>query len=638
MRARQLLLVAAVAIGVPLPTLASPDDSGSRGVIAHPLDQVNPAQRERIWGEIEANRAKLPVAKSGGHPLFEWPLRPAQGYSDPGYETMAYFVDHDPAYPDHVKDYNCGSRTYDNSTGLNHPGTDIGLMPDNWAVMDAREVEIIAAAAGTIVYKSDGNFDHDCDRNLASADWNAVYVQHDDGSMAWYGHMKSGSLTPKPVGARVAVGEFLGNVGSSGYSTAPHLHFEVYDSRNNLVDPFAGACNNFNADSWWASQPPYLRPKVNRVIAASRLPVDSTCRSDGRLQDPGTINAVGGFVPGGKMYFVAFVRDLATTDALTFTIHRPDGSVWDTFNAGTLDQVYSSAYFYVTYTLESNAPTGTWLAEAKAAGTTAQVAFAVNATATPPANYTDIWWNAAESGWGINFAHQSDDLFATWFTYGTDHTTMWLVADTRRQSDGSFTGPVYRTTGTPLAQINGQPAMHAPAATVGSATIRFATSSTATLSYTVDGIAQQKSIMREPFSTPTTCVATAATRAYATNFQDLWWNPSESGWGINLAHQGDTMLATWFTYGADGLAHWLVGPDVVRQPTGEFTGQLYRTTGTPFNQINGAVASATVTPVGSLTFTFTDGEHARMDYTVDGVAQSKSIVREVFGAIAPLCR
>ena len=25
--------------------------------------------------------------------------------------------------------------------------------------------------------------------------------------------------------------------------------------------------------------------------------------------------------------------------------------------------------------------------------------------------------------------------------------------------------------------------------------------------------------------------------------QDLWWNPAESGWGINLAHQDDTVFA-----------------------------------------------------------------------------------------------
>ena len=44
------------------------------------------------------------------------------------------------------------------------------------------------------------------------------------------------------------------------------------------------------------------------------------------------------------------------------------------------------------------------------------------------------------------------------------------------------------------------------------------------------------------------------------NVQGLWWaDPagSESGWGINFAHQGDVIFATWFTYDATGKAWWL---------------------------------------------------------------------------------
>ena len=70
-------------------------------------------------------------------------------------------------------------------------------------------------------------------------------------------------------------------------------------------------------------------------------------------------------------------------------------------------------------------------------------------------------------------------------------------------------------------------------------------------------------------TTPPTCTFTAGSRASVTNYQDLWWNPAESGWGINLAHQGDILFATWFTYRAGGRGQWLVASDVRRQPTGE---------------------------------------------------------------------
>ncbi|HEX8738685.1 MAG TPA: S8 family peptidase, partial [Casimicrobiaceae bacterium] len=48
--------------------------------------------------------------------------------------------------------------------------------------------------------------------------------------------------------------------------------------------------------------------------------------------------------------------------------------------------------------------------------------------------------------------------------------------------------------------------------------------------------------------------------AVQTNYQGLWWaSPagSESGWGLNVAHQGNIIFATWFTYDTSGKALWL---------------------------------------------------------------------------------
>ncbi len=46
--------------------------------------------------------------------------------------------------------------------------------------------------------------------------------------------------------------------------------------------------------------------------------------------------------------------------------------------------------------------------------------------------------------------------------------------------------------------------------------------------------------------------------AAAVNYQGLWFNPAESGWGINFAHQGDLIFASWFTYDLTGKGTWLV--------------------------------------------------------------------------------
>jgi murein DD-endopeptidase MepM/ murein hydrolase activator NlpD len=602
-----------------------------------PRDHMSAAERARIWRELDAAAANLPpLAKAGARPAFEWPLRATRGYTGPGFVAISNFVDHDATFPGHLRDYTCGTRTYDLESGYNHQGTDIALWPDGWNVMAARQVEIVAAAPGTILYKNDGNFDQNCalsDR----ADWNAVYVMHDDGSVAWYGHMKSGSPTSKRVGDRVVAGEYLGSVGSSGSSTGPHLHFEVYDSSHQLIDPWAGQCNPSTADSWWAHQQPYYVPTLNRAFTASAVAVSRTCGVDGRMSDPGTINEKSAFAPGDSVIAVVATRDMQPGTAVNYTIRAPNGAAFRQ-TAGTPVTGISTGYRSVTYPIDATWVAGTYLFEAELDGVVASAPFSVTPTGEPPANYTDLWWNPAESGWGINVVHQASVVFATWFTYDADSAGMWLVMpDARLQGDGSFSGAIYRTTGTPFAQINGQASANSPPSSVGTATLRFGSASQGTFSYTVNGVSQSKSITRQAFSTPTRCTFTAGSRASLTNFQDLWWNPAESGWGINLAHQGEILFATWFTYGTGGRGQWLVGPEVRREPTGEYRGRLYRTTGRPFNLINGAFTTANA-DVGTVTLTFSDGEHARLDYTLDGIAQSKDITRQVFGSPATLCR
>ena len=614
-------------------------ESGSIALPDGPQDHITDEQRDEIWRSIDASLLRLNLPKNGARPSFRWPLRAARGYADPGLDRVSNYVDHDADFPGKIRDFNCGTRSYDRDNGYNHKGIDISILPDSWNVMAAQQLEIVAAAAGTIAFKSDGNFDRNCQFDAGT--WNAVYVQHDDGSIAWYGHMKSGSLTPKGVGERVAQGEYLGSVGSSGNSTGPHLHLEVYDAARRLVDPFAGSCNAMNSESWWAEQPGYHVTRVNRAFLASAQPIFGTCGADGRLADPGTLNEIRAIAPGDSVYFVASVRDIQPGQAVTYTVRRPDGSVWRTI-AGSAATVFSSGSLrWAVTSIEAGAPEGTWLFEAELTGTMAQAPFTLSASRTAAANYTDLWWNPAESGWGMNLVHQGTKLFATWFTYDTDRQGLWLVmSDATRQPDGSFTGTIYRASGIPFDQVNGQVAAHFPLPVVGTGTLRFASPTQATFSYTVNGVGQQKAMVRQAFSTPAACMFTAGARAYATNYQDLWWNANEPGWGVNIAHQGETIFATWFTYGTGGRGQWFVGSDIRRQLTGEYRGRLYRTSGTPFDQINGspAVTASGLTDVGQVAFTFTGGEAGRMDYVVDGVSQSKAISRQVFAAPATLCR
>ena len=177
--------------------------------------------------------------------------------------------------------------------------------------------------------------------------------------------------------------------------------------------------------------------------------------------------------------------------------------------------------------------------------------------------------------------------------------------------------------------------------------LTFTDDNNGTFAYTVNGISQTKNITRQILGTASlpVCVFNPLNNlAAATNYQDIWWAApaaSEDGWGINLTHQGATIFASWFTYDSDRAPMWLV---VTALQTGAatYTGDLYRTTGPPFNAVPfppiGNPGGATVTNVGIATFAFSNGQTAAFAYTVNGVSQTKTITRQVFRPPGTVCQ
>jgi hypothetical protein len=266
------------------------------------------------------------------------------------------------------------------------------------------------------------------------------------------------------------------------------------------------------------------------------------------------------------------------------------------------------------------------------------------AVSLAPPSYQGLWWNAQESGWGLNFAHQGDIIFVTWFTYGADNTAQWFASVARKSADnalvysgtlGTFTGPPYNTVPfPPNANVRTQ---------VGNVTITFAADGrSATFDYTVNGIAQTKQITRQEFSSPVpTCVWGAQPNlSLATNYQDLWWvtNGAESGWGINFTHQGKVIFATWFTYDLNGKGTWLFVVASQTAVPNVYSGLLKQAAGPPFSAQPFDPAAVVRNTVGNATITFTDGNQATFDYTIGGVSQSKSLSRQVFAAPGTVCQ
>ena len=256
-------------------------------------------------------------------------------------------------------------------------------------------------------------------------------------------------------------------------------------------------------------------------------------------------------------------------------------------------------------------------------------------------NVQGLWWRGPEeSGWGLNLTQQGDVLFATWFTYDDDGQPQWLVmSEGRRVEDMAFTGTLYRTRGPAFSSAVFDPS-RVTRESVGTATLRFTDSDNGTFSYEVGGRSGTKSITRQVFSSPMPQCAQGGSTSANPNFQDLWWAPSgsESGWGLNLTHQGDVIFLTWFTYGPDGRGTWLVASNVQRTGNNRFTGTLYRTVGPPMGAEPWSTSRVAVAAAGQVRLDFTDASTGTFTYTLDGVSQSKPVTRQVYATPKTVCR
>lgn len=127
----------------------------------------------------------------------------------------------------------------------------------------------------------------------------------------------------------------------------------------------------------------------------------------------------------------------------------------------------------------------------------------VQSDLTKATNYTDLWWNANESGWGVNFTHQGDTIFATWFTYDATGKPWWLIAVLSKSPAGTYSGPVSTTTGPPFNSIPFD-STKVIEKEVGTAAAAFANGNAATFAYTVNSTSQTKPIARQVFVPPGT--------------------------------------------------------------------------------------------------------------------------------------
>jgi hypothetical protein len=246
-----------------------------------------------------------------------------------------------------------------------------------------------------------------------------------------------------------------------------------------------------------------------------------------------------------------------------------------------------------------------------------------SAEAPAVVNFTDLWHNPSEPGWGVFLDHQGTTLFASLFTHNAAGDPTWFVmSNGERQADGAFVGELYRARG-PLA--TGRTGIES----VG--TMRFAPGegNSAKLSYSVGSIAQTKAVERFRFSPALRECSWSADPQKGVldrmNFTSLWWNPGEPGWGLALSHQGNTTFGVLFVYDGQDRPAWFVMSSGVEKTRGTFGGKLYR------------AARGRIEDVGSMSLKFSTANDGVLNYRLDGAEVERNITRQTFSMLTARC-
>ncbi len=110
-----------------------------------------------------------------------------------------------------------------------------------------------------------------------------------------------------------------------------------------------------------------------------------------------------------------------------------------------------------------------------------------------------------------------------------------------------------------------------------------------------------------------------------TDYTDTWWNPTESGWGMQVVQQVDVLFATIYVYDAQTSPDWYSAA-LAQNAAGTWKGDLYATHGPWFG---GPFDPAAVTKrlVGELAVTFDASDRGTLVYSVDGVIVQRPIER-----------
>ena len=293
---------------------------------------------------------------------------------------------------------------------------------------------------------------------------------------------------------------------------------------------------------------------------------------------------------------------------------HPDGSraYVQLFSSGTLATLQAPSYA-LTASVTYGSKGATW----------GNFIGAGSSTVGPnaPGYLTGVWWNPNESGWGLSLVKRRNTIFGAWFTYDIGGSPTWHVSTCAMATPQVCFGPLLQVTGTRFFDPGGFDARFAEITQSGAMFLTFTDSGHGTMQYSVGDTTRAVAIERQPISNQGAIPAV--------NYTDLWWNPGESGWGIHITQQRNTMFLAWYVYDDRFKPMWYVATCTMNAAGNGCSAQLLRTTGPSIDSAFDPT-DVRVYPVGTIAVTFTGPDSGVLTYTVDGVSGTKPITRQIF--------
>ncbi len=243
---------------------------------------------------------------------------------------------------DTVKDNHCSSKSYDG-----HQGSDFVLK--SFRQMD-EGVNVLAADSGVVIFTHDGEFDREKDSVISKGLGNYIGITHDGNLQTYYGHLKKNSLLVDEDDT-VYAGQVIAQVASSGNSTDPHLHFELWYDSTFYIDPFQGPCGNFS--SYWIDEMPYDSSYfVMNSSTWNGLPNLDTLREAPLLVD--TFDTLDTYIT-----YWSLLHGLRAGDSIGVEWLTPDNTLWmENGYELSIDWWY---YYYWSYLdVHASMPYGEW--------------------------------------------------------------------------------------------------------------------------------------------------------------------------------------------------------------------------------------------------------------------------------------